>query len=323
MDSHPKKGRAASGTSSSKENTSPIKQLATDVLGLILAEPRAGSKETDTSQIALKTSAHTSRSPTSSASEIPTTPQLAAAPMPPSEQEREYWYDGLSAAAEARPHLIARSSTERFRYENYRFDRGWQSQIPDPEKKFISTIGAHPIVKVYDHGLRAKVLDILNGIKWQCVDVVRLGYSDEPKGKPVVLITADEEEVEQSDAQRVVEKIHALMDAHALSDVHAEVKAGRCFDARRYVRGDIYPVAFNTTPFLGASIGNRASDEGVGSICLYLDIRNEPFALTCRHVAWASDAPCPDTSILSSLGQEAELTVWQVEKRPPIQLSLE
>jgi hypothetical protein len=218
--------------------------------------------------------------------------------MPPSTQEREYWYDGLSAAAEARPHLIARSSTEPFRYEKYRFDRGWHSHIPDPEKKIISTIGAHPLVKVYDQGLRAQVLDILKAVKWQCVDVVRLGYSDEREGKPVVLITADEEEIEQSAAQCVVDKIHALMDSHGLSDVHAEVKSGRCLDARRYVRGDIYPVAFNTTPFLGASIGNAASDKGVGSIGLYLDICNESFALTCRHVAWASDVPCPGTSLL-------------------------
>lgn len=217
-----------------------------------------------------------------------------------SEQEKVYYYHGLTG--DSAPRLIARSSRDPFRYAFNDFTQGWPSETPAPELKGISTIGSHPIVKIYDEKLRSKVLDILEGIKWQCIDIVRIGYHDEGPGKPAILVTGEETDIDPSQAQRAVDEIHSLMVENDLSDVHAKFKTGHYSDLRNYFGGtDIFPTALNVTPLLGAGIANEGTKTSTGSFCLYLTIQGVPYALSCRHVVSAKDAPCPGMCILSIL----------------------
>lgn len=216
-----------------------------------------------------------------------------------SEQEKAYYYYGLNR--DSTPRLIARSSRALFRYQTHDFTQGWPSETPAPEQKGISTIGPHRIVEIYDEKLRSKVLDILQEIKWQCIDIVRIGYPDEGAGKPIILVTGEEAEtdIDPSQAQKAVDEIHLLMVENDLSDVHAEFKTGHYGDLHYGGDGNIYifPTALNVTPLLGAGIGNEGAKRGTGSICLYLTIQGLPYALTCRHVVWAG-VSCPGMCIL-------------------------
>jgi len=216
-----------------------------------------------------------------------------------SEQEKTYYYYGL--VRDSTPRLIARSSRDPFRYQTHDFTQGWPSKTPAPEHKGISTIGPHRIVEIYDEKLRSKVLDILQEINWQCIDIVRIGYPDEGAGKPIILVTGEEADIDPSQAQKAVDEIHLLMVENDLSDVHAEFKTGHYGDLHYYSGGlNIFPTALNVTPLLGAGIGNEGAMSATGSICLYLTIRGLPYALTCRHVVWAG-ASCPGMYILCIL----------------------
>jgi hypothetical protein len=126
-----------------------------------------------------------------------------------------YWYYGLTSDEECLMKLIARSSTFLFVSETQESkDRGLNGYYPwiDPRRKVMSTIGSHKIVALYDSGLRAKVHEVLSGIRWQTIDVVCLGYDDDENDHPpVVLITVDINDVDKEIAQNVVRKIHDVM----------------------------------------------------------------------------------------------------------------
>mgnify|MGYP001570223682 FL=1 len=98
--------------------------------------------------------------------------------MSTSAHVKKHWYFGLTGDEESDPVLVARGSTEAFRYE----DRGFRFWFPNgpeyPERKVMSAIGTHPILAAYDKHLRSRVLEALTPIPWQTVDIVRLGFAD-------------------------------------------------------------------------------------------------------------------------------------------------
>jgi len=131
--------------------------------------------------------------------------------QPPSPHERRFWYYGLGDGyGDSRPSLVARSSTDQFRYADHPFPTYWPNAYLEPELKMITTLHNHRIVEIYDKYLRTEVLEILRGVVWSCIDIVRLGYTDEAEGRPVVLITGLE--ASQATAQQAVNKIRALME---------------------------------------------------------------------------------------------------------------
>lgn len=136
--------------------------------------------------------------------------------MPTSDKAKEFWYLGMTHIRDADPILIARSSSFPFLYEDHRF--GVCCLFPkDPVRdKEMSPVGNHPIVEIYD-SIRAQVLEVLNGISWVTVDVVRLGYKGLQDHPPVVLITVDKERVHVDEAQTCVDRIHNIMIKFTLS----------------------------------------------------------------------------------------------------------
>jgi hypothetical protein len=210
--------------------------------------------------------------------------------MRPSKDESESWYYGIDARMDVRSLLIARSST-------YPFQPFIEETRDDPDgsprkrlkRKAIFTIGNHKITTIYDSDLRLRVREILSSITWKTIDVVRLGYKDEPSC-PVILITVDINDVNEDSAQDAVCKIHELMIKFGLPDIHAEIKTGRLFEQTGYNQNVHYPLELLRVPKIGASIGNANSDSA-GSICLFLKIDGSNYALTCQHVVTASSEP--------------------------------
>ena len=221
--------------------------------------------------------------------------------MSPSEEERDSWYFGIDARMYAVSMLVARSSTYPFQKLYTEDTRGLDNRDPlnERKRKAMSTIGNHKIVTIYDDELRPRVREILSGIKWKTIDVVRLGYIDEPS-YPVILITVDINDVDEDTAQDAVNKIHELMVEFHLPDVHAEIKTGRLFEQARYNEdrlhsqsrlrdGEIcnqdqhYPLELARVPKLGAGISG-ADSSLVGSLCIFLKIDGSNYAMACQHV---------------------------------------
>lgn len=131
--------------------------------------------------------------------------------MSTSAHAKQHWYCGLTGDGESDPVLIARSSTEAYRYESHHF-RFWFPNGPEiPEYKVMSAIGTHPILAAYDKHLRSSVLEALAPIPWQTVDIVRIGFADNQDNPPVVLVTIKEEDVEENLVQAAVDQIRSIM----------------------------------------------------------------------------------------------------------------
>ncbi|OBT75523.1 hypothetical protein VF21_04955 [Pseudogymnoascus sp. 05NY08] len=197
------------------------------------------------------------------------------------EEEKTFWYFGMSRPDQCLSELVARSSTTAFK-----------SAMNDPafvfwlerQVKVMSTVKGHKIVDSYDTHLRSRVRGILKeaAIRWLTIDVVCLGFKhEESDHPPVVLITVDINNVDGESAQNAVYKIHELMIENDLPDVHAEIKTGLYSEEATYGLGDIYPLDFARVPKMGASISGTGL---AGSIGLFLTVNGGKYALTCHHV---------------------------------------
>ncbi|KAL6409720.1 hypothetical protein AUP68_06109 [Ilyonectria robusta] len=85
--------------------------------------------------------------------------------MAPSFEEQEGYYYGLHS----RPKLVARSSTDPW---VDKFDFATQYPIG----KLLNPVGQHPIVGLWSTELRRDIVLALDGIQWNVIDVLRLGY---------------------------------------------------------------------------------------------------------------------------------------------------
>lgn len=131
--------------------------------------------------------------------------------MRTTEEEKEFWYYGMTRPEQCLSQLVARSST--FPFKSARNDSKeifWLER----EVMVMSTVKGHKIVDSYDAHLRPRVRDILREakIRWLTIDVVSLGFKHDKSGHlPVVLITVDIDKVDGESAQYAVDKIHRLM----------------------------------------------------------------------------------------------------------------
>lgn len=130
-------------------------------------------------------------------------------PLP---DEVKSYFDGLAG----NPKLVARSSTYPFPptiltrptalggFPNY--DNGYS------RLKMLSNIGPHPIVQIYDLGPRQKILDILQGLPWYRIDVLRIGYYyNSMKNPVVVLITVKAEAVDFITGYKAVQECYEVL----------------------------------------------------------------------------------------------------------------
>ena len=131
--------------------------------------------------------------------------------MVTSAHAKRNWYYGLTPNRESDPVLIARSSTSAFRYENHPFYTYYPYGPEMPKRKVMSVIGHHPIMAIYDDHLRPRVREALATIKWQTIDIVRLGYEGELDNPPVTLITIAPEDAEENVVQDAVDEIRNIM----------------------------------------------------------------------------------------------------------------
>lgn len=210
--------------------------------------------------------------------------------MGPSRFEKESWYYGIDTRMETVSQLIARSSTFPFQpFTDETRDEPEGSPMREMKRKGMFTLGIHKIVAMYDSQLRLKVRAILSDVRWKAIDIVRLGYNDdEPNNPPVVLVTVGIDDVDEVSAQDAVENIHNLMIEFGLPDVHAEVKTGQIFDLAWYNSSQHFPLDLQRVPKMGASMGNSCYSDRAGSLCLFLKIDSDNYALTCQHVVMSS-----------------------------------
>lgn len=129
-------------------------------------------------------------------------------PCPPQPTQRNI---GISGGGESDPVLIARSSTELYRYEDHNFKFWFPNGPIIPEDKVISAIGSHPILAAYNKHLRPKVREALASVPWQTIGIVRLGFADNEDNPPVVLETIKEENAEENIVQAAVDRIRNIM----------------------------------------------------------------------------------------------------------------
>jgi hypothetical protein len=112
--------------------------------------------------------------------------------MSTSAHAKKHWYFSLTGDGESDPVLIARSSTELYRYEDHDFKFWFPNGPIILEYKVILAIGSHPILAAYNKQLRPKVREALASVPWQTIDIVRLGFADNEDNPPVVLVTIKE-----------------------------------------------------------------------------------------------------------------------------------
>ncbi|OBT58574.1 hypothetical protein VE04_01387 [Pseudogymnoascus sp. 24MN13] len=215
--------------------------------------------------------------------------------MSTSAHAKKHWYFGLTGDGESDPVLIARSSTELYRYEDHDFKFWFPNGPIIPEYKVISAIGSHPILAAYNKHLRPKVREALASVPWQTIDIVRLGFADNEDNPPVVLVTIKEENAEENIVQAAVDRIWNIMVENGFLDVHAEAKTGMLFPQLTYDVDRVIPLEFKQTPKVGCSIGNACI--GAGTLCLYLKIRGEMYGLTCKHVLLPMDLTTPGAPV--------------------------
>ncbi|KFY41042.1 hypothetical protein V494_03232 [Pseudogymnoascus sp. VKM F-4513 (FW-928)] len=188
------------------------------------------------------------------------------------------------------------------------------SPLRRSKRKCMHTIGNHKIATIYDDKLRPRVREILFDVKWKTIDVVRLGYEEEPSS-PIILITVNIDDVNEDISQGAVDKIHELMVEFGLPDVHAEIKTGRLFEQagnkqQNYDQNIHYPLELCRVPKLGVGISSDGSNR-VGSLCLFLKINGSNYAMTCQHVA-TSSGMCTQTDAKNAIFQPAK---QDLEKR--------
>ncbi|KFY09682.1 hypothetical protein V492_05388 [Pseudogymnoascus sp. VKM F-4246] len=187
------------------------------------------------------------------------------------------------------------------------------SPLRRSKRKCMHTIGNHKIATIYDDKLRPRGREILSDVKWKTIDVVRLGYEEEPSS-PIILITVNINDVNEDISQGAVDKIHELMVEFGLPDVHAEIKTGRLFEQagnkqENYDQNIHYPLELCRVPKLGVGISSDGSNR-VGSLCLFLKINGSNYAMTCQHVA-TSSGMCTQTDAKNAIFQPAKQDLEQ------------
>ncbi|KAH6982194.1 hypothetical protein BKA56DRAFT_720531 [Ilyonectria sp. MPI-CAGE-AT-0026] len=245
--------------------------------------------------------------------------------MAPSFEEQVGYYYGLHS----RPKLVARSSTDPW---VSKFDFATQYPIG----KLLNPVGRHPIVGLWNTELQRDIVLALDGIQWNVIDVLRLGYervlntpedAEQPEHPVTLLISVKEDSTPWEQGHAVVMRCREILQQHGISDVHCEMKEAQVFphtstsppnaplSAPKLHSGVVdKPVEINgfLSTYLGHSIATFDHPSREGTKCLYLRRKDtgQVLALTCRHVVIPDTAPNEDYTYDESK-IESRITVIQ------------
>ncbi len=159
----------------------------------------------------------------------------AALPDPPSAEEQNRYYIGLPS----KPRLVARSSTARWaacpdpEYLNH-IDSGFGYAFP----KLLLNVGPHPLTEIWDqqeNAVQEAVVEALAGLKWNTVDVLRIGYAYQyPKLEhfPVTLmVSVAHHSVSWQEAVAVAVRCRGILQQHGVLDVECEIRESAYVEA--------------------------------------------------------------------------------------------
>lgn len=247
-------------------------------------------------------------------------PLYAAAP---SEEESEHYYDGLPS----RPRLISRSS-----------HRVWTPQrgaLWEAAEKELRPIDDHDIVSLWNmegqNSLRSSVVEILDllAIDWRSLDVLRIGL-EESGFFPAVIAIGVSDAVKFPETSDAIRSIMILLNSLDLNDVEVEFRTSyvnrlAIADANHNTVHPAYQAtAHQLSDVVGNSItsGHTPGVEGTRGVFLRTvdpHVPKETFALTCRHVFYASSEagdlkPSSQSLPIRTALQPGNLTLQRLEE---------
>ncbi|OIW22395.1 hypothetical protein CONLIGDRAFT_606949 [Coniochaeta ligniaria NRRL 30616] len=221
-----------------------------------------------------------------------------------SEEERKWYYSGLPSRAR----LVARSNAATIK---------WQRRVEDehPVLKHLGRVGQHPIVdKSETTSLVQDVVAILNAsLKgWNCIDVLRLGYSRSDHENPVILwIGVLPNSTSSELGMNVVLQCRATLERHGLDDVQCEIREtvvqlAASSTARNQstvknldVHGDeVTPGGFHVPGFtdtIGQCVAMEDNPTREATLGCFVALAKEPntpcekYAVISRHLVFAKD----------------------------------
>ena len=167
-------------------------------------------------------------------------------PSPLSELEAKFYYAGLSGTP-----LVARTSTTPWEIptspETYQrlqelraiLDKpsglDWEAEIASKRDELLDSMklkelhpadSHHQLKEVWEGNLSRKVITILDsmGVKWNSIDVVRIGYAGEHPYPAVIWIGVTPRTLSGDDGAAVVSECHKLLVEHDITDVEVEIR---------------------------------------------------------------------------------------------------
>ena len=133
---------------------------------------------------------------------------------PPSEMESKLYYAGLHSA----PILVARTGTT-----------PWEAPTgPEayPRLKELRIVGSHPIKDVWEGDLALKVHNLLESmdVKWTSIDIVRIGYHEEPSAPVILWIGVIPASLSSRDGDIVAHMCQESLEEYGITDVDVEIR---------------------------------------------------------------------------------------------------
>ncbi|KAH7128949.1 hypothetical protein EDB81DRAFT_764100 [Dactylonectria macrodidyma] len=254
-------------------------------------------------------------------------------PQPPREEEQLGYYYGLPS----RPKLVARSSTDPYKY-NFDFSTQY------PVGKLLSSVRQHPIADLWntDGPLRREIVLALDGIQWTVIDVLRLGYQPRMTEElqlnhPVtLLISVKKDSTPWEQGHSVVVRCHEILQNYGISDVHCEMKESHTIRLASPPAAPLsapklhseyaqtYPGRSTTcevecekihavlSAYLGHSIATFDQPTREGTKCLYLRRKDtgQVLLLICRHALFNGTSANEDY-IYDESNAESMVTILQ------------
>ncbi|PWW71674.1 hypothetical protein C7212DRAFT_287856 [Tuber magnatum] len=165
----------------------------------------------------------------------------------------------------------------------------------------LRCLGDHPLAAVWDNGLARKLGTSLTsmGVKWSCLDALRIPNVGEPSGPAIVWIGVEFGALSFEEGSKVAMKCYELTCSYGIRDYHVEIRessivrqAGNRFFNPVHFSDPTFAAIDPYTATLGIPIAtrNRPWAEGTGGfyLCAGGSDRNI-YLVTARHVVWRSE----------------------------------
>ncbi|KAG0639091.1 hypothetical protein HOY80DRAFT_113258 [Tuber brumale] len=162
--------------------------------------------------------------------------------------------------------------------------------------KELRCLGDHPLATVWDQGLAAKLCRSLTamGVKWSCIDALRIANIGEPSGPPIIWIGVEFGTLNFEKGSGVAISCHKLIEDYGIHDYYVEIRESYVMREVGNRLLDLVPLSDPTftardpyTGTLGIPIAtkNRPRTEGTGGFYLSAGGNDKNIYLaTARHV---------------------------------------